>query len=42
MMWASPYSMPMACPSYSHWFIENTRYESFDIKFTRQGFENAC
>ena len=26
------------------WFcyIENTRWVSFDIKFTRQGFENAC
>ena len=23
-------------------FIENTRWVSFDIKFTRQGFENAC
>ena len=22
--------------------IENTRFASFDIKFTRQGFENAC
>ena len=22
--------------------IENTRWVSFDIKFTRQGFENAC
>ena len=22
--------------------IENTRVTSFDIKFTRQGFENAC
>ena len=22
--------------------IENTRLVSFDIKFTRQGFENAC
>ena len=22
--------------------IENTRLASFDIKFTRQGFENAC
>ena len=22
--------------------IENTRRVSFDIKFTRQGFENAC
>ena len=21
---------------------ENTRFVSFDIKFTRQGFENAC
>ena len=24
------------------WKIENTRPVSFDIKFTRQGFENAC
>ena len=24
------------------WDIENTRFVSFDIKFTRQGFENAC
>ena len=24
------------------WEIENTRWVSFDIKFTRQGFENAC
>ena len=24
------------------WYIENTRWVSFDIKFTRQGFENAC
>ena len=24
------------------WQIENTRWVSFDIKFTRQGFENAC
>ena len=24
------------------WDIENTRWVSFDIKFTRQGFENAC
>ena len=23
-------------------YIENTRWVSFDIKFTRQGFENAC
>ena len=23
-------------------YIENTRRVSFDIKFTRQGFENAC
>ena len=23
-------------------YIENTRSVSFDIKFTRQGFENAC
>ena len=23
-------------------YIENTRKVSFDIKFTRQGFENAC
>ena len=23
-------------------YIENTRLVSFDIKFTRQGFENAC
>ena len=23
-------------------FIENTRFVSFDIKFTRQGFEKAC
>ena len=23
-------------------FIEITRLVSFDIKFTRQGFENAC
>ena len=23
-------------------FIENTRWVSFDIKFTRRGFENAC
>ena len=23
-------------------YTENTRWESFDIKFTRQGFENAC
>ena len=23
-------------------YIENTRWGSFDIKFTRQGFENAC
>ena len=22
--------------------IDNTRFVSFDIKFTRQGFENAC
>ena len=22
--------------------IENTRWVSFDIKFTKQGFENAC
>ena len=22
--------------------VENTRLMSFDIKFTRQGFENAC
>ena len=22
--------------------IENSRFVSFDIKFTRQGFENAC
>ena len=25
-----------------HRDIENTRWGSFDIKFTRQGFENAC
>ena len=24
------------------WQIENTRGVSFDSKFTRQGFENAC
>ena len=24
------------------WYIENTRWVSFDIKLTRQGFENAC
>ena len=23
-------------------YIENTRCVSFDIKFTRHGFENAC
>ena len=23
-------------------YIANTRWVSFDIKFTRQGFENAC
>ena len=23
-------------------YIENTRWVSFDIKFTRQGFDNAC
>ena len=23
-------------------YIENIRWESFDIRFTRQGFENAC
>ena len=23
-------------------YIENTRFASFDIKFTRLGFENAC
>ena len=23
-------------------YIENSRFASFDIKFTRQGFENAC
>ena len=23
-------------------YIENTRWVSFDIKFTRQGFKNAC
>ena len=22
--------------------IENTRFTSFDVKFTRQGFENTC
>ena len=27
---------------FSHAKIENTRWVSFDIKFTRQGFENAC
>ena len=25
-----------------HPYIENTRSVSFDIKFTRQGFEKAC
>ena len=30
------------CASKSKWYIENTRWVSFDIKFTRQGFENAC
>ena len=25
-----------------YWIIENTRFVSFDIKFTRQNFENAC
>ena len=24
------------------WYIEMTRWVSFDIKFTRQGFKNAC
>ena len=26
----------------SNRFIENTRFVSFDMKFTSQGFENAC
>ena len=25
-----------------HKELENARWVSFDIKFTRQGFENAC
>ena len=29
-------------PFYHEVYIENTRWVSFDIKFTRQGFENAC
>ena len=28
--------------SLTHVVIENTRWASFDIKFARQGFENAC
>ena len=27
---------------FDNFYIENTRGVSFDIKFTRQGFENTC
>ena len=37
------YDLVLVCKKESRSiYIENTRWVSFDIKFTRQGFENAC
>ena len=42
MMWWSQFRELNVHEVCSSLYIENTRWVSFDIKFTRQGYENAC